>query len=318
MATALRRDSRLLNWSVQDAQRFGRETISAEHSAADTGLFSDAALAKLIDNYPREKMQAFLSGTDLSRHEELVPVDLRGLSGAECLRAIRKGRIWFKLQRIHTQEAYGQLVRDLYGELQWDVPSFQPQRIVATLIISSPGALVYFHADAKPNVLWHMRGRKQVRCYPDGHRTLISQSDMEDIFANAIDEEVYYHPDFEKHAKTYSLNEGGFISWPQNTPHIVIAEGPLNVSISSFHETADSDRRTSIYGFNRFVRKTTGLKLSVSENSPFASAKVVGYKALRKAGVIAPHLANREYMAQWRLDADAGVRRIDPIRTEFR
>src|SRR6185369_9170193 len=140
------------------------------------GLFTDEALIRLIDSYPREQIQAFTMGLDPGHHDELKPVDTAGVGGAEALAAIRTGRIWFKLQRINAHRDYSQLVHSLYDELAADAPHFRPERIVGALILSSPGALVYFHSDAKPNMIWHMRGSKRFVLYPDGHRTLIDQA----------------------------------------------------------------------------------------------------------------------------------------------
>ena len=313
----------MLQWSAAEAQRFGLECQQAKHAAHEAGGFSDDALASLIDAYPREKLQAFTMGTNPEQLEDLVPVDTAGISGRDVLVAIRKGKIWFKLQRIDKWAKYGEVVGRLYADLQEECPGFRPHGWSAVLIISSPGGLMYFHADAKPNMLWHMRGEKAFTVYPNGHRTLISQENMEDIFANAVDEEVPYRPEFEAHAQTFTLKSGDFLAWPQNTPHVVRAVGPLNVSISSFHETDEGDRRANIYGFNRFMRTRLGIKgLSVGEQGPIAAGKALGYKVLRKAGVVAPHMPNREYMAHYKLDPASpnGITKIagGPVRTEFR
>lgn len=312
----------LVPWSPAECRAFGVECLKAPHTAHLSGLFTDDALAALIDTYPRQQLQAFTMGTDPERLTDLAPVDTAGVSGRSVLAAIRAGKIWFKLQRIDKHGAYGDLVNRLYDELEAKCAGFKPLAKSAVLIISSPGALVYFHADAKPNMIWHMRGQKKFTLYPNGHRTLISQEAMEDIFANVIDEEVPYRADFEKVAKVFTLNEGDALSWPQNTPHVVMAQGPLNVSISSFHETDDGIRRACVYGFNRLVRTVFGIHhLSVDDTGTLPAAKALAYRAVRKAGLVKPHHPNREYMASYRLDgaAAAGISPTGkPVRTEFR
>jgi hypothetical protein len=312
----------LLPWSRNEFRDFGKRCFMAPHGAHKTGLFTDAALAALIDAYPRERIQAFTMGVDPGRHGELEPVDTAGIGGAEALAAIRAGRIWFKLQRINAHGEYGALVHSLYAALEAGAPHFKAQRIVGALILSSPGALVYFHADAKPNMIWHMRGAKRFVLYPDGHRTLIEQATMEDIYANAVDEEVPYDPSFEAHAQPFALTGGMALSWPQNTPHMVVAQGPLNVSISTFHDTEEGARRGYIYGANRFLRSLGLRRLSVKETGAVAAAKAFGYRALRRAGAIRAHEPNREYMARYRLCGTApnGVALVPggPVRTEFR
>ena len=50
------------------------------------------------------------------------------------------------------------LIDELYSQLAAQVSGFEPRKTQGTLLISSPGALVYYHADSPASVLWHIRG----------------------------------------------------------------------------------------------------------------------------------------------------------------
>ena len=52
-----------------------------------------------------------------------------------------------------------------------------------TLLISSPRALVYYHADGPASALWHIRGRKRIWIYPALDGRYIQRELLEDIFA---------------------------------------------------------------------------------------------------------------------------------------
>lgn len=43
-----------IDLAPEEAQKFGREQVTLKHNMADSGLFTDEALAELIDRYPRE------------------------------------------------------------------------------------------------------------------------------------------------------------------------------------------------------------------------------------------------------------------------
>src|SRR3982750_356908 len=78
----------LVPWSKEEFSHFGRRFQKTRHRLTDTGLFSDDALARLIDAYPRHLLQAFVMGVDPAHMEENIPVDTTGVSGADAIEAV--------------------------------------------------------------------------------------------------------------------------------------------------------------------------------------------------------------------------------------
>src|SRR5690349_20965957 len=170
----------LVPWSDEDFQHFGRRFQKSRHRLNETGLFTDEALARLIDAYPRHLLQAFVMGLDPAHMEENVPVDTTGVSGADAIRAVKRGRLWFKLLRIHEWRGpYGDVIARLYNELARKSPHFKPLTSAAVLFFGSTASQVYFHVDSKPNMLWHIRGRKRFWLYPALDTQLVSQKCLE-------------------------------------------------------------------------------------------------------------------------------------------
>jgi hypothetical protein len=56
------------------------------------------------------------------------------------------------MQRFHPE--FRILVNALYDELEANCPGFRALRRSANLLVSSPSAMVYYHADAPLNMLW--------------------------------------------------------------------------------------------------------------------------------------------------------------------
>jgi hypothetical protein len=261
-------------------------------------------------------------GTDPCVIDDWQPVDTAGVSGKELLSAIARGRLWVHLFRMQNVSArYKQLLDELFSEISRILPALRPINQTATLILSSPTALVYYHADATPNFLWHIRGFKRVWSYPAGDRDLIKQELMEDIFAGYADEEVPYKPEFDAKAKVFELRPGEVISWPLNAPHRVTNLDGINVSISTVYETEDSHRRKLVYNANRFFRRTCRIPLSSTKETGISSRiKRSAFRLFQKAGAV-DDPKGRAYLAQLRIDAAApgGMRRISggPVLTEF-
>src|SRR5262249_42043019 len=157
-------------------------------------------------------------------------VDIAGVCGKDMLDSIARGRLWFHIFRMQDFDGrYKDLLDRVFTEMSKLFPGLRPVNKSATLIISSPAALVYYHADPQFNFLWHIRGTKRLWSYPAGDRELIDQEMMEDIYASYADEEVPYKPEFDKKAKIFELNPGDVIWWPLNAPHRVTNLTGINV-----------------------------------------------------------------------------------------
>ena len=300
------KEANLTLWSNEDAAAYGLRPLVAKHRLHELDLFSENALLGLIDSYPRDLLQAFTMGSDPLKWNEWKPVDTRGASAREIFAAVRRGQLWFKMLQMHRiDQRYGAVINQLYAELAERCPNFRPLRPAGTLLISSPSAMVYYHADAEPNLLWHIRGSKRVWVYPACDKSLISQDLMEDIFAHVVDEEAPYELEFDTKAVTFDLAPGEVISWPLNAPHRVTNLEGVNISLSTLHETEDSDRRKLIYCANRLLRRGYRIPARATRETGVVScAKRFAYRILRRAG-LGEVLPGRAYVTHLKIDSNS-------------
>lgn len=292
---------------------FGRRTLLATHDLDRHELFSDAALVDLLDHFPRKNLYALSMGTDPEHCEENRLALHDGVSGADLLLAVRRGRLWLNVTRVdQADRRFRALITELYAQLAGQVPGFAPDLSQGTLLISSPGAQVYYHADGPASVLWHIRGRKRVWVYPPLDERYMKRELLEDIFAGIRHEYLPYENAFDAAAQVFDLEPGQWLAWPQNAPHRVTNLGSLNVSLSTEHFTPQSRRRARIYVANRFLRARLGLHgLSTRETGASAFAKTVLHRVARKAGF--DPLPPKRHSPSLRVDAGAplGVTLLD-------
>jgi len=322
--TAVRtdRNAPLVSWSKQECEAFGVRPLVAKHRLDELDLFSDAALTELLEKYPHDRLQAFTMGTDPLEWTAWQPVDTAGASGRELFAAVQRGRLWLNVLQVHrVDQRYGDVLERLYAGLSAQSPGFHPSTTTATLLISSPTAMVYYHTDAEPNLLWHIRGRKRIWIYPAQDRDLISQRLMEDIFAHVVDEEVPYRREFDQKAVAFDLRPGEVASWPQNAPHRVVNLEGVNVSLSTIHETEASDRRKLVYCANRLFHRTCHMPTrSTTETGILSQTKRLAYRALRRLDLVTSP-SRRAYITNVRIDpgAPTGISPIAgvPVLTEF-
>lgn len=312
----------LVPWTPEEALSYGHRPVRARHELPRLDLFSENSLLDLLESYPRERLQAFTMGTNPLSRKDWRPVDTSGSTGRDLFAALRRARLWFNVLQVdQVDRRYRDLIDKLYQDLCLQCPGFSPSRMGCTLIMSSPGALVYYHADAQPNLLWQIRGTKRVWVYPAGDEQLIKQDLMEDIFASFADEEVPYQSAFDAKADTFDMNPGDVLSWPQNSPHRVTNLNDVNISLSTVHQTEASDRRKLIYCANRLFRRKYRLPLrSTKESGPVAYSKRFAYRTFRRAGLVETP-PRRAYITDLRIDlgSPTAVRVIETgsVLTEF-
>jgi len=266
---------------------FGVAPVVGHHPLAHDDLFSDAALIELLDHFPRERLFALSMGTDPARLDDNRLALHDGVCGAQLLRAVRAGRLWLNVTRVDRADGrYRRLIDRLYQALAVAVPGFRPETTQGTLLISSPQALVYYHADGPASVLWHVRGRKRVWVYPALDERYLRRELLEDIIAGVRHEYVPYDVAYDAAARVYDLEPGQWIAWPQNAPHRVTNLDGVNVSLATEYFTPATRRRSRLYIANRFFRTRLGWRnLSTREDGAVALAKVLAQRVARRLGL---------------------------------
>ncbi len=291
--------------SAADAAAFGKTPVVASHDLAASELFTDAALIELLERHPRHRLHSLVTGTDETRPEDNRLALNDGVGGAELLRAVYAGRLWLNITRItEVDPRYRAIVDALYEQVAAKVRGFRAKSSQATLLVSSPGALVYYHADGPASVLWHIRGRKRVWVYPAGDPWYVERETLEDIFVGARHEYLPYDRAFDRGATVHDLAPGQWIAWAQNAPHRVTNLEGVNVSLSTEHFTNQSRRRARVYAANRFFRTRLGCShLSVREDGPGAVAKILVHGLARRMGL--GSVPTKRHVASMRVDARA-------------
>ena len=292
---------------LPDAGRadFGQRPLVATHSLEHHELFTDEALAELLDRFPRQHLYALTMGSDPARADENRLAIHDGVSGAELLRAVRNGRLWLNVTRVDRADArYRALIDELYAQLAARAPGFAPMRSQGTLLISSPHAMVYYHADAPASVLWHIRGHKRIWIYPPLDERYMKREFLEGIFAGVRHEYLPYEHAFDEAAVSYDLTPGQWVTWPQNAPHRVTNLDTVNVSLATEYFTAATLRRQRVYVANHFFRTRLNVRnVAARETGTAATLKTLVHRVANRLGLA--RLEYRRHVPAMRVDADA-------------
>ena len=308
-----------ISWNQEEYATFGNVPMVARHRYHERSLFDEPELIKLLDHYPRNWLQVFTMGEDPCQPEDWGCVDIaEGTTGEQLWRAVENGRLWLNITHIEEFNTdYAQLVEGMYKHLGKQCPHLQnPKANYSTLLISSPGAQVYYHVDAEPNMLWHMRGQKRVWIYPAMDTRLVPQELLEDIYAGEIDENLPFDPTFDDYADEFLLSPGDVASWPHNGPHRIVNQD-MNVSLATSYYTPIIYKRQYVQLANRFVLRNLGVKSrSMAEDGPLPALKRFTYRAANKLRPFARRDRSASYITDLQVDPDSplGIRKLKEAR----
>ena len=187
------------NWEPRHQSLFGIELVKLNHRLADTGLFTREALGKVIERCPAEHLGLRAMGTEIDDPKRMEG-ELGGASGMEAIEAIEKGRMWMNIRRVMDwAPEYRKLLDDIFDEFQARMPEFKTFKRNLGILISSPNANVFYHADIQGQSLWQIEGSKSVYIYPRSEVFITPQS-VEKILLRETAEDMPYEKWFDEYA----------------------------------------------------------------------------------------------------------------------
>ena len=282
------------DWAADQVAGFQKKVIAFRHSLHERTMFSDEGLAAILDRYPREAMGVFTMGEDLEDWQSWRRGSARGLSGDQLLAAVQEGRLWLNLRHANTHlTEFADLCDEIADEKERALRTRILNRDLG-LLISSPGARVFYHLDVPYSSLWQVRGRKQIWFYP---RTepYVDPAWLERCVLGAAEGQMPFRPEWDNGAQTRILLPGDMVTWPQNAPHRVDNGPMMNVSVSMEFLTPQARVRANLLHANGLLRQGIGVEPGLTERpGPTMAAKLAlaaAHKALAARKARKPVLA---------------------------
>jgi hypothetical protein len=254
--------------------------MKVKHRMPTHPLFSDEALAALIERIPRENYNLHMMSRPDEPRAFWKQGELGSMSGREVIAAIRAGQLWLNLRKVNEVDAgYRAMLEEMFETFEAGVPGLKTSRQTFGILISSPRAQVFYHADVPGQGLWQVRGRKTIWIYPNA-APFLKQDGVEGIVLGETEEELPYEPWFDAHAERHDLEPGDGLIWALNGPHRVENADVLNVSVTTEHWTPEIRRSFIAHYGNGVLRRRLGWR------NPRHVTQGVGYLArLAVAGV---------------------------------
>lgn len=268
-------------WNETHGDLWGHQPLRIEHRLHQDPLFSPEALADLIDAYPREHYSLVHMGAQGQRRLWREG-EIGGVPGREVMDAIAKGRMWLNLRNVHAVDPrYREVLDRMFAELSERVPGFSGPKRQCGILISSPKAQVYYHADLPGQFLWQIIGKKRVLVYP-ASPPFLTPRHLEDIALFDVEVDMPYADWYDGHAAVFDLEPGQALAWPLNAPHRVENYDCVNVSMTVSFTNEEIRRAQIVHLANGMLRHRFGMEpKSRAIAGPSFYAKALLQKALR-------------------------------------
>jgi hypothetical protein len=281
------------DWKSEHTALFGHWPILLKHRLHQNPLFSETFLAELIDRYNRDGHRYLLThmGPLNSNRQSWKEFKIGDMSGAQLIERIRRERLWISLHDINKVDpGYQHLLDSIYDAIHAQAPD-QPATFQRTcaILISSPGAQVYYHFDTSGQTLWQIQGTKKLWVYPSVEPFLTQERiDMVTAFRESFHDETTqpyrawmdrYSIDFRGDGDR-TLYPGDMVYWPLNAPHRIGNDNDLSISFTTEFFTHAIKRHVRACTANGILR-SFGWKPKVTETGATYYAKL-GICALAK------------------------------------
>lgn len=249
----------LQDWTDQQRRAYPREIVTFQNDLEATGLFTDAALARLIDRHPRERIDVLTMGRDKTDRKSWAAGDWAGMSGAELIAAVKTGRLWINVRRAMDIDAEYKAVFDPLLEQFRKQSGAKILKAMGGVLISAPNAQVFYHCDRTDTMLWHVRGEKTMYLWPTKDQ-FVDELDYEKLILQETLEDIPYQPGFDAHATPVHMTPGTSVAWQLHGPHRVVNHDSMNVSVTIEYSTPDSVLTNAVFYTNGILRRRFGMK----------------------------------------------------------
>lgn len=301
----------ITDWTDQNTANFRKTSFTVPHALEKTGLFTDEALAALLDKHPRSHLDICTLGAHDTFQYKFRTGEASDVDGKTLIAAAKSGAIWMNVREcMNMHPEYRSILKNMYSTLAGltGTRQFKPR---GAILITSPTAQTPYHCDPTETILWHVRGEKVMHVYPMGQEFLPDAAYERVLYC---DNEDYlpYRAKMDEAMTTYELTGGEMVTWPLNAPHRVENRSYCVSVTAEYSSFASSYKNAAMYS-NAVLRQKFGrAPLWETASLPERVIKSGAGHILRKLGVLST-LKQADFVS-FKVDAKAPnfIRDIDP------
>lgn len=292
------------NWTKENRVNYGKQVMVVEHRLNETGLFTDEALAAMLDEHPNHLIDFQHLPDNPDYPDQQVTVDFSGADGATMVKAAKSsGKVWINVREAMNQRPeYKKILDQLHEELESHTGKNADRRNCrGGILISSATAATPYHSDPTMTHLWHIRGHKKAWVYPKT-QGFLPDKHYESIVLGQVDEDMPFNYAMDKDAVVAGadLTGGEMVTWPHRSPHRVENVSFCVSMVMEFSTTRSAFTNAGMFA-NGVLRRKYGRNPSwVNASAPEKVAKAALGRVMRNMG--ARKTFRRKDLVHFKLD----------------
>ncbi|AZZ36013.1 hypothetical protein CIK05_04140 [Bdellovibrio sp. qaytius] len=243
-----------------DPLKLDRTPFGLNHKLADHPALAIENLAKVISDFPKEKILHSKELNNLSKNFDTeMDSTNHEVNLVEVIENIRtsKSYIAIKNPELHPsfKDLYKDLTEDISNLLQAHGTGTKPLEPKLWVFIASPGAITPFHFDRTSNIIMQIRGSKELAVFPPRVDEIISQRDTEG-YVDWSTELPPWREELDLFAHKFNFKKGEAIHIPFVSGHYVKnGTDDISISLSFFFHSDETLRWSNAMKFNNRIRR---------------------------------------------------------------
>jgi hypothetical protein len=257
---------------------YNQRPFTFTHKLHEHPLMQLGALVDLANRLPADQVRHSRGkrGLDVDFDDDLRERRHK-LSFDEVLGDLQHADAYIMLHRPDTDPEYRDLLFSALGDLRALTEAIDPGMCdeAAFIFVASPGAVTPYHMDREVNFHCQIRGEKVYSLWDQDDRSILSESDIEQVFARADLPKPGWKEEYAQKVMQFALGPGIGVQQPLLAPHAVTVRDELSIAIALTFRTRSIKRRIGVHTTNYKLRRM-GFKPGGYNQSPLADSLKFG------------------------------------------
>lgn len=274
-------------------RNFDRAPFYLAHRLSDHPLFELPSLLKLAQMIKRNSNNVVYDAGEVHVEDRWNQRPPKQHTLEEVMERIDCAGAWVILKHAELDPQYMVLMQTIMSDIQSlagrDLKN-QTKNLEAQIMLTSPGRITPYHLDNECNVLFQIRGEKDIFVFDQTDREILTEVELERFWVGDWNAGEYKARCQDK-AHAFRLAPGKAVHIPVNAPHWVKNDANVSVSLSINFEWTD-ETVPNVHRANYFLRRL-GIrprppgqsKLSDATKRAVIAATYVPVRALARGAV---------------------------------
>jgi hypothetical protein len=277
---------------------YNRRPFLFRHHLHEHPLMQLENLVALANRLPSDQVLHCRGRTSFSVDFDAALRAGASLSVEGVLQDMQNADAYVMLRHAERDPKYGALAREALDSVRPFIETLDPGMVYAAadIFIASPGAITPYHMDREMNFLCQIHGTKDVNLWDQDDRSILSEEEIEHVFARPAMPKPGYKPEYGPKAMHFTLSPGVGVHQPLLAPHAVANGTQMSIAMALTYRSKACHRRIMLHKANYALRRV-GLRPRPYGQSPrLDSLKVAAYRSVVEARA---RLSGKRYQMFW-------------------